>query len=401
LVSKKQTSRVGRRSRVLFVPLVLFIAVGLQVPIVWALGRLGGHFFPIVALTTILTGAFVWGLVGPRSVWQAPGNARLYLVIWPFFIWWTIGLLFALVAPFALGAGTILHTSTNGALAAGMIIAALGAAGALRQRPRISSRDIFISGLPPAFDGYRVVQISDLHCGPFVQGRRVAEWVAAVNHQKPDLVAVTGDFIASGSAFVPVVAAALAKLSARDGVFASMGNHDYFTDGEALVDALEGAGMSVLRNRGIEIRRAGAAIYLAGVDDTWTRRHDVDKALSGRTPGIPVVLLAHDPALFPEAARHGVDLTLSGHTHGGQLGLPFVARRLNLARLMTRFTSGLYRSGSSTLYVNRGLGTTGPPVRLGVAPEIAVLTLRRGAEPGLAIQLPELRAAAPLPQGGA
>jgi len=92
---------------------------------------------------------------------------------------------------------------------------------------------------------------------------------------------------------------------------------------------------------------------------------------------MPAVLLAHDPALFPEAAAGGVDLTLSGHTHGGQLGLPFFARRINLARLTTPLTSGLYRVGTSTLYVNRGLGTTGPPVRLGVAPEIAVLTLRR------------------------
>jgi predicted MPP superfamily phosphohydrolase len=91
---------------------------------------------------------------------------------------------------------------------------------------------------------------------------------------------------------------------------------------------------------------------------------------------MPVVLLAHDPALFPEAAARGVDLMISGHTHGGQVALPLFARRLNLARLMTRFTNGIYQTGPATLYVNRGLGTTGPPVRLGVAPEIAILTLR-------------------------
>jgi len=90
-------------------------------------------------------------------------------------------------------------------------------------------------------------------------------------------------------------------------------------------------------------------------------------------------LLAHDPVLFPEAAERGVDLVLSGHTHGGQVGVPLLARKLNMARLITRFTSGFYRSGTTTLYVNRGLGTTGPPVRLAVAPEIAVLTLRRAA----------------------
>ncbi len=133
----------------------------------------------------------------------------------------------------------------------------------------------------------------------------------------------------------------------------------------------------MLRNRGVELRREAGAIYLAGVDDTWTRRHDVARALSARPPGMPAVLLAHDPVLFPEAAEHGVDLVLSGHTHGGQVAVPLFARKLNLARLITRFTNGVYQSGTTTLYVNRGLGTTGPPVRLAVAPEIAVLTLRR------------------------
>ena len=94
---------------------------------------------------------------------------------------------------------------------------------------------------------------------------------------------------------------------------------------------------------------------------------------------MPAVLLAHDPVLFPEAAERGVDLVLSGHTHGGQVAVPLLARKLNLARLITRFTNGVYKSGTSTLYVNRGLGTTGPPVRLAVAPEIAVLTLRRAS----------------------
>src|SRR5262249_12512399 len=110
---------------------------------------------------------------------------------------------------------------------------------------------------------------------------------------------------------------------------------------------------------------------------TWTRRHDLARALAARPSGMPAVLLAHDPVLFPDAAERGVDLVLSGHTHGGQVAVPLLARKLNLARLMTQFTNGVYRSGSSTLYVHRGLGTTGPPVRLAVAPEIAVLTLRR------------------------
>jgi predicted MPP superfamily phosphohydrolase len=156
-----------------------------------------------------------------------------------------------------------------------------------------------------------------------------------------------------------------------------MGNHDYFTDGEGMVRALEGAGLTVLRNRGVDIQRDDGVLHVAGVDDTWTRRADVSRALAARRPGTPVVMLAHDPELFAAAVDHGVDLTLAGHTHGGQLGVPLFARKLNLARLLTPLTSGFYRVGKATLYVNRGLGTTGPPVRLGVAPEIALFTLRR------------------------
>jgi uncharacterized protein len=365
----------GGRARFLLV--VLLIALGLQVPLVWALGRLTGHPGWVVAGAGVLTAAFLSGFFGPRSAWGEPGKLRLYLGTWPFFVWWTAALLFAVVAPLALGAVALFNLATNAALAAGLGVAALVTAIAFRHRVRIRDRDVFITGLPLAFEGYRVVQISDLHCGPFASERRVASWVASANRLNGDLIAVTGDLIASGSAFVAIVASTLGALSARDGVFASMGNHDYFTEGDAVADALHGAGLSVLRNRGVEIERDGAKIFVAGVDDTWSRRHDMKKALADRREGTPVVLLAHDPALFPEAASLGVDLTLSGHTHGGQLGVPFFSHRWNLARVMTPFTSGVYKVGTSTLYVNHGLGTTGVPIRLLVAPEIAVLTLRR------------------------
>ena len=356
--------------------LVVVLAVGLQIPLVAALAHLSGRVAAAVAIPGLLTAAFIGGFVRGRTAWATPGPLRLYLVLWPFFVWWTIALLFSFAAPIALGLASLSGLATDSALLGALALAGAGAALSLHQRPRIRKREVEIDGLPPAFDGYRIAQISDLHCGPFASGRRVARWVAATNRLEPDLVAVTGDLIASGSAFVDVVARALGGLRARDGAFAAMGNHDYFGDGEAMVSALEAAGLTVLRNRGVELRRDGAAIYLAGVDDTWTRRHDVGRALAARPAGMPAVLLAHDPALFPEAAERGVDLVLSGHTHGGQVAVPLLARKLNLARLITRFTNGVYRSGASTLYVNRGLGTTGPPVRLAVAPEIAVLTLR-------------------------
>jgi predicted MPP superfamily phosphohydrolase len=128
--------------------------------------------------------------------------------------------------------------------------------------------------------------------------------------------------------------------------------------------------------------KGNAQLYLAGVDDTWTGRHDVARALRARPAGVPTILLAHDPDLFAEAAAQGVDLTLSGHTHGGQLAVPGATTRINLARIMTRFTAGLFHEGRATLYVSRGLGTTGPPVRIGARPEIAVLELRRAPAHG-------------------
>jgi len=368
---------MGRRLRL--VALVVGLAVGLQVPLIAALIRLLGRAWPVVAVPAALTAAFVLSFVRVRSAWATPGPLRLYLVLWPFFAWWTVSLVFAVVAPIALALAVLAGVATDTALAAAVAVSVAAGALSLRQRPRIRTHEVAITGLPAAFDGYRIAQISDLHCGPFASGRRVAGWVDAVNRLRPDVVAVTGDLIVSGPDFVPVVASALAGLRADGGVFASMGNHDYFCDGEVMVAALEGAGVTVLRNRGVVLRREGGALYLAGVDDTWTRRDDLEQTLADRPRDAPVVLLAHDPMLFPQAVARGVDLVLSGHTHGGQVAIPLLARRLNLARLITPFTNGVYRSGGSMLYVNRGLGTTGPPVRIAVAPEIAVLVLRRRA----------------------
>ena len=355
----------------------------MQVPLVVGLSRALGQVAPPLLLAAAITAGFLQTALGARRTWGAPSRARLYLVLWPFFIWWTFALSFAVLSPLGWLFRSLAHLPAGPVHAATLGLAAMGTFAALSGRPRVYRQEIAIAGLPAAFDGYRIAQISDLHCGPFASGARIDRWVARVNALRADLVAVTGDLIASGSAFVPVVAASLGKLRAGDGVFACMGNHDYFTDGEAMVTALERAGLAVLRNRGVSIRRGDDTLYVAGVDDTWTRRNDVPRALAARPDGAPAVLLAHDPALFPEAAAHGVDLTLSGHTHGGQLGVPFLAKRYNLARLMTRFTTGVYRSGPSTLYVNRGLGATALPVRLSVPPEIAVITLRR-ADPAAA-----------------
>ncbi|MCP3136325.1 metallophosphoesterase [Pyxidicoccus xibeiensis] len=307
-----------------------------------------------------------------ESPWTAtPRSPSTYLALG----WWSACLVFDLLmlpALLAIRAGA--PGGATWALAGGLALVVGG--DAVLGRPRLRRRTVRVEGLPPELDGYRIGQLSDVHCGPHVPEARVASWVSRLNGLDLDLVTVTGDLITHGSSHVDAVARALGGLRAKDGAFACMGNHDYFTDGEHFVRELQRHGLQVLRNRGVVVERGGARLYVAGVDDTWTSRHDLGRALAARPEGAPTVLLAHDPDLFPQAQARGVELTLSGHTHGGQLAVPGV-RRLSLARFITRWTAGLYRQGRSWLYVNRGAGTTGPPVRLGAPPELAVITLRR------------------------
>jgi uncharacterized protein len=242
---------------------------------------------------------------------------------------------------------------------------------------RVARLDIAVAGLPAAFDGYRIAHLSDLHIGAMTPKRRAARWVHAANRERADLAVVTGDMVTNGVAFHEDIAQVLGPLHAADGALVTMGNHDYFGEGEPLMSLLRARGLSVVRNTGVRIERAGASLYVAGVDDTWTKRADLEATLAGRHAGECTLLLAHDPELFLEASRRDVALTLSGHTHAGQVALPFLARYLSLSRLGHTFHVGLYHLGASTLYVHPGLGTTGPPIRFGTTPTVAILTLRR------------------------
>lgn len=236
--------------------------------------------------------------------------------------------------------------------------------------------DVHIENLDPRFDGYTIAQLSDLHIGAYTPLWWAERWVVAANAAKPDLAVITGDMVTSGTAFHEDIATLLGGLESKDGVFACMGNHDYFGEGEPLVSLLEGRGVRVLRNEGKTITRDGASFYLASIDDTWTRRANLEKALEARPEGMPTVLLSHDPERFVHAAKAKVDLVLSGHTHGGQIALPFFARHVNASKLAHHYHLGVYKKGRTTLYVHPGLGTTGPPIRVGVAPAVVLITLR-------------------------
>jgi uncharacterized protein len=240
---------------------------------------------------------------------------------------------------------------------------------------RVVEREMRVPGLDARLSGLRIAHLSDLHIGALTPRSWGHRWVAAANRREPDLVVVTGDLVTSGTDFHPDVAEVLGALKAKDGVFASMGNHDYFGDGEPLVALLRARGVAVLRNEGRVIERGGARLYMSAIDDTWTHRDNLAAALRARPEGVTAVLLAHDPASFDEAADAGANVVLSGHTHGGQIAMPFLYRRISLASVY-RYGLGFYRRNESVLYVHPGLGTTGPPMRLGVAPEVTILTLR-------------------------
>lgn len=242
---------------------------------------------------------------------------------------------------------------------------------------RVRRVDVTLPGLSRSFDGFRIAHLSDLHVGGLLSPRSVARWAGIVAQEDVDVVAVTGDLVTSGTSFHDDAARVVASFPAKLGVYLSFGNHDYF-DNADLAARLRARGVRVLKNERALLERDGGVLCIAGVDDTWTGHADLDATLSG-TDAAPTVLLAHDPDLFDDAADRGAHLVLSGHTHAGQIALPFFARELSLANLAHEYRWGRYERGSSTLYVSAGLGTTGLPLRIGAAPEVAIVTLRAPA----------------------
>ena len=237
-----------------------------------------------------------------------------------------------------------------------------------------------LPGWPSALDGYRVLQISDIHIGSLLQRRYAERLVAQCNAQQPDLLAITGDLVDGSAARLREQTEPFAQLRARDGVYFITGNHEYFSGDSAWVRRVGELGIRVLRNERVAIARDGASFELAGVDDYGSRHRfpgstsgfDLDTTLAGWQPSTPLILLSHDPRAFDQARARGVHLQLSGHTHDGQMW-PF----RYLVRLQTRYLAGSYRDGGSTLYVSRGTGFWGPPMRLGAPAEITKVILVR------------------------
>jgi predicted MPP superfamily phosphohydrolase len=229
---------------------------------------------------------------------------------------------------------------------------------------------------PKSLDGFRIVQLTDVHIGPTIDGTWLRGIVERVNALEPDIVAITGDLVDGSVAELRAHVAPLAQLRARHGVYFVTGNHEYYSGVHGWVDELRRLGIRVLHNEHVVLRHAGAELVLAGVPDYSGHHFDADHgsdpeaALRGAPANAARVLLAHQPRTAPAAARAGFDLQLSGHTHGGQF-LPWTF----FVPMQQPYTAGLHQLGRMQVYVSRGTGYWGPPKRLGAPSEIAELRL--------------------------
>jgi predicted MPP superfamily phosphohydrolase len=304
--------------------------------------------------------------------------------------------------PFDLGRRRFVQTVSA---VAGSIPFAVGAYGFAFERLhyQIHRVDLPVSGLPPTLEGLRIAQLSDIHIGSYMSAPEVRRAVGMANDLNPDLTVVTGDFLTAPGDPLEACIDELSRLSAPLGVWGCNGNHEAYADAEALAAELfVQHRMGLLRQENVELVHHGQPFNLIGVDyqrerPPWSRRPMLGPIAHLVRRDVPNILLSHNPNSFPRAAELGIEVQLAGHTHGGQVRVEILDHRFSPAEFFTPYIAGFYqrplgvraalddraawsgvpKSQPSALYVNRGLGTIGAPIRLGVPPEITLLTLRR------------------------
>jgi uncharacterized protein len=253
--------------------------------------------------------------------------------------------------------------------------------------PKLVRVDVPLARLPSAFDGFTIVQLSDFHYDDLSSIVPIHTAIEVSNRLNPDLIVLTGDFVtvsmwadylhnkAQAANNVDSCAQILAQMRARMGVISILGNHDVASDPRRITESLQFHGIPVLRNGSSPLEKDGQRLWLAGLDDALEGKPDVAATLRGLPANEPVLMLAHEPDFADEVTKHPVDLQLSGHSHGGQMRLPFLGAPY-LPEMGRKYPGGLYRIGSLKLYTNIGIGTIRVPVRINCPPEITLLTLR-------------------------
>ncbi|MEE9281537.1 MAG: metallophosphoesterase [Myxococcota bacterium] len=334
-------------------------------------------------------------LVGLRGFARGRLRTRVISRVWMLS---SLGALFSgppLFVVFALGGGLLwLLPSLGGSVVESALVGGGGLAVAFgfgsilwgylvgQRRLLVERLDLPIRGLPARLAGLRIAHITDLHIGPQLRAPLLRRFVGKVNELEPDLIVITGDLFDSDPQFIDEGCEELAHLWARHGVYAVLGNHDVYTGAEAVARGIERlTSIHLLRDSWAQLRIEETHLCVAGIDDPgrgWTDRDaespEIERLAKEIPSEIPSVLLIHRPSFFRQAARLGFPVCLAGHTHGGQMSFPG-AQHQNLSRLIAHWTRGLFQDGESLLYVNRGLGVAGPPIRLNCPREIALLRL--------------------------
>ncbi|MBX3290237.1 MAG: metallophosphoesterase [Acidobacteria bacterium] len=233
--------------------------------------------------------------------------------------------------------------------------------------------EVRLPRLPKKLDGFKIIHLSDIHHSPFTGLSHIERAIKISNRLRPDMFILTGDYVSHETDYIKPVARVLGNLQAEFGVHACLGNHDHWTDPEMVASSLRDAGINVLINEGQRFEARGASFWLAGVDDHTVGKTDLPAAVKGSFPDEMKLLLAHNPIIFRHAVRNGIDLTLSGHTHGGQVRIRETGRRFIRRR---KLSAGLHQRKDSQIYITRGIGTVVLPVRYQCPPEISMLELR-------------------------
>jgi hypothetical protein len=252
--------------------------------------------------------------------------------------------------------------------------------------PLVTRRTLFFPDLPAGLEGLTIAHLSDVHAGIHMEREKMEAIVAQTNALGAELIVQTGDMIDISRRYIPEYVRAFRDLSAPLGVVTVLGNHDRYTGEEDVIRGVRDAGQVFVQNGAHIVERKGAPLALVGIDDPHAWRADdpqdadIQTALHRTPRDVFRILLAHRPGAFDGAAPHGIPLTLAGHIHGGQFYLPVVG--WSAGRLITKYVMGLFRQGSSQLYVSRGIGVVGVPIRVFVPPEIVLLELRRSGGQG-------------------
>lgn len=240
----------------------------------------------------------------------------------------------------------------------------------------ISETDIFIRNLPERFENFRLTQLTDIHHSTILDIDQVRDVVQIAQQTKPDMFVLTGDYTTTYRRFVEPCAEALAPLNAPEGVWAVLGNHDHYTDPELTTRALQDQHITVLNNANTTIQRGPDSLQLSGIDDWSWNATDWTSAFKGLKTTTPTILLSHQPSVLDLDQTQNAALILSGHTHGGQVRVPWLGAPARLAMRDLKYDRGLFRRGETQLYVSSGTGEIGLRVRFGVRPEIAVIRLK-------------------------